>query len=79
MGFFARLDALDKNAYAAYQACSNLQDVVKKLGKRKMADVSGLQKALSINASLMTPVKPMLVRMAFNLLFNAGFQYIFQS
>ncbi|XP_065061080.1 DNA ligase 3-like isoform X2 [Rhopilema esculentum] len=54
------LHALDKNAYAAYQACSNLQDVVEKLSKRKIADMPGLQKSLSIKASLMTPVKPML-------------------
>ena len=55
-----RLDALDKNAYAAYQACSNLKDVLEKLNKNKNAAVPGLKKSLSIRASLMTPVKPML-------------------
>eukprot|EP00794_Sanderia_malayensis_P006365 gene6365-7097_t len=58
------LDALDVNAYAAYQACSNLKDVIAKLTKRSDVVVSGLKKTLSIKASLMTPVKPMLAEAA---------------
>jgi len=53
------LDALDANAYAAYQASSDLKEVVKKLNKAK-TNIPGLKKTLSIRASVMTPVKPML-------------------
>lgn len=65
-----RLDALDKNAHAAYQASSDLRDVVerclaRKDGAESSNDNNGapkLKRDLSIRASLMTPVKPMLVR-----------------
>ena len=63
-----RLDALDKNAHAAYQASSDLRDVVERCLARKdgagSSSDSGapkLKRDLSIRASLMTPVKPMLV------------------
>ena len=58
------LDALDPNAYEAFQASNNLTDVVQRcLQKRdtKAGIVPGMSKKLSIKASLMTPVKPMLV------------------
>ena len=64
------MDALDPNAYAAFQASHDLRDVVDRVlsasgegeegegGGRK----PGMKKNLSIRATLMTPVKPMLVR-----------------
>ncbi|RDD44029.1 DNA ligase 3 [Trichoplax sp. H2] len=61
------LDALDKNAHAAYQASSDLRDVVDRCLARKTDrnndDDDGapkLKRDLSIRASLMTPVRPML-------------------
>ena len=65
---YNRLDALDPNAYAAFQASHDLQDVVDRVLGRGGASGAGgdgamptLKKGLSIRASLMTPVKPMLV------------------
>ena len=60
------LDALDPNAYAAFQASHDLRDVVDRvLGRGGASRGDGatptLKKVLSIRASLMTPVKPMLV------------------
>ena len=60
------LDALDPNAYAAFQASHDLRDVVDRvLGRGGASGGDGatptLKKGLSIRASLMTPVKPMLV------------------
>lgn len=58
------LDALDPNAYEAFQASNNLSDVVQRCMQKKEAKASvlpGMSKKLSIRASLMTPVKPMLV------------------
>ena len=59
------LDALDPNAYAAFQASNDLQDVVDRvLSQRSGTDggaTPGMRKTLSIRAALMTPVKPMLV------------------
>jgi len=58
------LDALDPNAYEAFQASNNLSDVVQRCLQKKEAKASvlpGMSKKLSIRASLMTPVKPMLV------------------
>lgn len=54
-----RLEALDPNAYAAFHASHNLQDVVERCLKKK-DDVPGLTRALSIKTRVMTPVKPML-------------------
>ncbi|XP_022799569.1 DNA ligase 3-like isoform X2 [Stylophora pistillata] len=57
------LDALDPNAYEAFQASNNLADVVQRCLQRKETNASvlpGMSKKLSIKASLMTPVKPML-------------------
>ena len=61
-----RMDALDPNAYAAFQASSDLKDVVDRVMER--GGVSGgaikptMMKTLSVRANIMTPVKPMLVR-----------------
>lgn len=60
------MDALDPNAYAAFQASHDLQDVVDRvLGRGGASGGDGatptLKKGLSVRASLMTPVKPMLV------------------
>lgn len=55
-----RLDALDDNAYAAFQASRNLRDVVNRVMENK-GGVPGMKKKLSVKASLMTPVLPMLV------------------
>ena len=61
VSFFCRLDALDDNAYAAFQASRNLRDVVDRVMENKAGGVPGLKKKLSVKASLMTPVLPMLV------------------
>ena len=65
---FHSLDALDPNAYAAFQASHDLEDVVDRVLGRGGASGGGgdgatptLKKGLSVRASLMTPVKPMLV------------------
>ena len=59
------LDALDPDAYAAFQASSDLVDVVQRCLKKKQTKpvgaLPGMSKKLSIRATLMTPVKPMLV------------------
>lgn len=58
-----RLDALDPNAYEAFKASRNLQDVVERVlqNQQEAEKVPGLKKTLSVQASLMTPVQPMLV------------------
>ena len=65
---FLSLDALDPNAYAAYQASSNLKAVVEKWKQNKAggSGIPGLKKNLSIKATLMTPVKPMLVSLVYS-------------
>ena len=63
--FFAHsLDAINPNAYEAFQASNNLTDVVQRCLQKKESNAGvlpGMSKKLSIKASLMTPVKPMLV------------------
>lgn len=63
--FFAHsLDSIDPNAYEAFQASNNLTDVVQRCLQKKESNAGvlpGISKKLSIKASLMTPVKPMLV------------------
>ncbi|XP_027053351.1 DNA ligase 3-like isoform X1 [Pocillopora damicornis] len=57
------LDAIDPNAYEAFQASNNLTDVVQRCLQKKESNAGvlpGMSKKLSIKASLMTPVKPML-------------------
>uniref|UniRef100_A0A8V5GRR9 DNA ligase n=1 Tax=Melopsittacus undulatus TaxID=13146 RepID=A0A8V5GRR9_MELUD len=56
------LDALDPNAYEAFKASRNLQDVVERVLKNKQEaeKMPGLKRTLSVQASLMTPVQPML-------------------
>ena len=70
--FFAHsLDAIDPNAYEAFQASNNLTDVVQRCLQKKESNAGvlpGMSKKLSIKASLMTPVKPMLVWCLFTLL-----------
>ncbi len=59
-----RLDALDPKAYKAFQASNDLQDVVQRVLGGGGDDDDGrpsLKKGISVRASLMTPVKPMLV------------------
>lgn len=58
-----RLDALDPNAYEAFKASRNLQDVVERVlqNQQEAEKVPGLKRTLSVQASLMTPVQPMLV------------------
>ncbi|XP_046850595.1 DNA ligase 3-like isoform X2 [Xenia sp. Carnegie-2017] len=53
------LDALHTDAYTAFHASHNLQDVVERCLK-KNDDVTGVSRELSINTRVMTPVKPML-------------------
>lgn len=61
---FGRLDALDPNAYEAFKASRNLQDVVERVlhNEQEVEKEPGRRRALSVQASLMTPVQPMLVR-----------------
>ncbi|XP_020369051.2 DNA ligase 3 isoform X1 [Rhincodon typus] len=56
------LDALDPNAYDAFKASRNLQDVVNRVlqNQQESEHVPGLKKILSIKANLLTPVQPML-------------------
>ncbi|KAM5273122.1 DNA ligase 3 isoform 1-T1 [Ctenodactylus gundi] len=56
------LDALDPNAYEAFKASRNLQDVVERvlLNEQEVENDPGRRKTLSVQASLMTPVQPML-------------------
>jgi len=56
------LDALDENAYEAWRASSDLKQVIAKLEANRgtASKIPGLKKTMSINATLMTPVKPML-------------------
>ncbi|XP_064234553.1 DNA ligase 3 isoform X8 [Aotus nancymaae] len=56
------LDALDPNAYEAFKASRNLQDVVERVlrNEHEMEKKPGQRRALSVQASLMTPVQPML-------------------
>ena len=56
------MDALDPNAYQAWQASSNLKQVIEKWesNKGEKSKIPGLKKTMSIKATLMTPVKPML-------------------
>ncbi|NXL34922.1 DNLI3 ligase, partial [Glaucidium brasilianum] len=56
------LDALDPNAYEAFKASRNLQDVVERVLKNQLEaeKAPGLKRTLSVQASLMTPVQPML-------------------
>ncbi|XP_033641965.1 DNA ligase 3-like [Asterias rubens] len=56
------LEALDPNAYEAFQASRDLRDVVDRVNKNKEASNGrpGMTKKLSVRASLMTPVLPML-------------------
>uniref|UniRef100_A0A8C9A502 DNA ligase n=1 Tax=Prolemur simus TaxID=1328070 RepID=A0A8C9A502_PROSS len=56
------LDALDPNAYEAFKASRNLQDVVERvlLNEQEVEKEPGRRRILSVQASLMTPVQPML-------------------
>ncbi|XP_068436583.1 DNA ligase 3 [Clinocottus analis] len=56
------LDALDPNAYDAFKASRNLGDVVERVlrNQQEASGGSGPRKLLTVEASLMTPVQPML-------------------
>ncbi|XP_056675425.1 DNA ligase 3 isoform X2 [Monodelphis domestica] len=56
------LDALDPNAYEAFKASRNLQDVVERVlaNQQESEKVPGMKRTLNVQASLMTPVQPML-------------------
>ncbi|XP_015223255.1 DNA ligase 3 isoform X2 [Lepisosteus oculatus] len=56
------LDAVDPNAYDAFKASRNLADVIERVlrNQQDSANGSGPRKTLSVEASLMTPVQPML-------------------
>ena len=54
------LEALDPDAYEAFQASNDLHDVVSRCAAKKHSSARGLSQKLSIRASVMTPVKPML-------------------
>uniref|UniRef100_A0A7M4ECM5 DNA ligase n=1 Tax=Crocodylus porosus TaxID=8502 RepID=A0A7M4ECM5_CROPO len=56
------LDALDPNAYEAFKASRNLQDVVERVlrNQQEAEKQPGLKRTLRVQASLMTPVQPML-------------------
>ncbi|XP_067347917.1 DNA ligase 3 isoform X2 [Channa argus] len=56
------LDAVDPNAYDAFKASRNLGDVIERVlrNQEEASNGSGPRKFLTIEASLMTPVQPML-------------------
>ncbi|XP_016532778.1 DNA ligase 3 isoform X2 [Poecilia formosa] len=56
------LDAVDPNAYDAFKASRNLGDVIERVlrNQQDASSGSGPRKLLTIEASLMTPVQPML-------------------
>ncbi|XP_076867228.1 DNA ligase 3 isoform X2 [Brachyhypopomus gauderio] len=56
------LDALDPNAYDAFKASRNLGDVIDRLlrNQQEASNGGGPRKSLRIEATLMTPVQPML-------------------
>ncbi|XP_012677474.2 DNA ligase 3 [Clupea harengus] len=56
------LDAVDPNAYDAFKASRNLGDVIERVlrNQQDASNGSGPRKSLKIEASLMTPVQPML-------------------
>ncbi|KAJ8275861.1 hypothetical protein COCON_G00076130 [Conger conger] len=56
------LDAVDPNAYDAFKASRNLGDVIDRVLRNQMesSNGSGPRKILSVEATLMTPVQPML-------------------
>lgn len=62
---FGRLDALDPIAYEAFKASCDLRDVMEwvLLNEQEVEKEPGQRRALSVQAALMTPVQPMLVRM----------------
>ncbi|XP_056412491.1 DNA ligase 3 [Hyla sarda] len=53
------LDALDPNAYDAFKASRNLGDVVERVLRNRQQG-PGMKRMLTVEASLMTPVQPML-------------------
>ncbi|XP_071946182.1 DNA ligase 3-like isoform X2 [Antedon mediterranea] len=56
------LEGLAPNAHEAFKASRNLKDLVERVQRNKLASngVPGMTKKLSVEASLMTPVLPML-------------------
>ncbi|XP_067293875.1 DNA ligase 3 [Pseudorasbora parva] len=56
------LDAVDPNAYDAFKASRNLGDVIDRVlrNQQEASNGTGPRKILSVEASLMTPVQPML-------------------
>uniref|UniRef100_A0A3Q3B0W5 DNA ligase n=1 Tax=Kryptolebias marmoratus TaxID=37003 RepID=A0A3Q3B0W5_KRYMA len=56
------LDAVDPNAYDAFKASRNLSDVIERVlrNQQEASNGSGPRKLLAVEASLMTPVQPML-------------------
>uniref|UniRef100_A0A3Q2CF39 Ligase III, DNA, ATP-dependent n=1 Tax=Cyprinodon variegatus TaxID=28743 RepID=A0A3Q2CF39_CYPVA len=63
------LDAVDPNAYDAFKASRNLGDVIERVlrNQQEASNGSGPRKLLTVEASLMTPVQPMLVSPALNI------------
>ena len=58
------LEGLDPNAYEAFQASRDLRDVVDRVLEIKKGVAEGkpgMSKKLSVKASVMTPILPMLV------------------
>lgn len=56
------LDAVDPNAYDAFKASRNLGDVIERVlrNQQEAASGAGPRKLLTVEATLMTPVQPML-------------------
>ncbi|VDN97993.1 unnamed protein product [Rodentolepis nana] len=57
---YLKLDALNPQAYAAFQASHDLEAVVEKSRKSDTGKLKLVRKNLSVSIKLMTPVKPML-------------------
>lgn len=69
-----RLEALDPDAYTAFQASRDLERVVTKVLENR-GGPSGLKKALSVGIQLGVPVLPMLVSTVFDFLSSISSRY----
>lgn len=67
---------MDPNAYDAFKASRNLGDVIDRVlrNQQEASNGSGPRKLLTVEASLMTPVQPMLVGISFIIIFLNHFQ-----
>lgn len=65
---------MDPNAYDAFKASRNLGDVIERVlrNQQEASNGSGPRKLLTVEASLMTPVQPMLVSNTTNIKYTVN-------